>query len=203
MTLLIATTNIGKLREIRTLLSDVDVELKSLADVAPVPEPEETGNTYWENARLKALAYAEATGLTTLADDSGLEIAALDGAPGVRSARFLGDETPFPDRFAEIFRRLSENDLPRDARFIAALAMARGRDILYETEAAVDGLIAPAPDGTGGFGYDPIFFYPPFGHTTAALTDVEKAIVSHRGRSLRNFARWLKTQGESRRLRQA
>ncbi len=193
MQLLIATSNPGKLREMRALLSGV-AELVSLLDFPAVPEPEETGVTYWENARIKALAYAAATGLTTVADDSGLEILALDGTPGVYSARFLGADVPFPARFTEIFRRLDEGQLPRDARFVAAVAVARGREILYEGEAAVDGVIAAAPDGTGGFGYDPIFFYPPFGKTTAACEDTEKAIVSHRGRALRDFARWLRTR---------
>lgn len=192
MTLLVATSNPGKLREIRGVLSGVEVELKSLADVDPIAEPEETGLTYWENARIKAIAYSEATGLTSVADDSGIEIAALDGAPGVWSARFLGADRPFSDRFDEIFRRLDEGSRPRDARFVAALAVARGREILYETEASVDGLIARAPSGTNGFGYDPIFFYPPFNKTTAACEDADKAIISHRGRSVRNLARWLR-----------
>jgi len=191
MPLLIATSNPGKLREMRALLEGV-AEVISLLDVPAIPEPEETGATYWENARIKALAYAAATGLTTVADDSGLEIHALDGAPGVHSARFLGADVSFPTRFAETFRRLDEGGLPRDARFVAAIAVARGHEILYETEASVDGLIARAPDGSNGFGYDPIFFYPPFGKTTAACGDDEKAIVSHRGRALRNFARWLR-----------
>ncbi len=191
MVLLIATSNPGKLREMRTLLSGI-AELKSLIDFPGIPEPEETGATYWENARIKALAYSEATGLTTVADDSGVEIHALNGAPGVYSARFLGADIPFPTRFAEIFRRLDQGQLARDARFVAAVAVAQGREILYETEASVDGVIAPAPDGSNGFGYDPIFFYPPFGKTTAACEDDEKAIVSHRGRALRNLARWLR-----------
>jgi XTP/dITP diphosphohydrolase len=194
MTLLIATSNPGKLREMQLLLSGLDIELKSLADFPAIAEPEETGSTYWENARIKALAYAEATELTTVADDSGLEIAALDGAPGVHSARFLGADMPFPTRFEEIFRRLANGDQPREARFVAAVALVRGRQILFETEASVDGLIAPAPSGSNGFGYDPIFFYPPFGKTTAACSDDEKAIVSHRGRALRNLARWLRTR---------
>lgn len=194
--LLIATTNPGKLREIRALLGGVDVELASLADVAPMPAPEEIGATYWENARIKALAYAAATGLMTVAEDSGLEIAALDGIPGVHSARFLGADTPYPARFAEIFRRLDEGRRPRDARFVAALAVARGGELLFETEAGVDGLIAAAPDGRHGFGYDPIFYYPPLGKTTAACTDEEKSLVSHRGRVFRDFARWFKSSAQ-------
>jgi XTP/dITP diphosphohydrolase len=193
MTLLIATSNPGKLREMRALLNGIE-DLKSLLDFPAIPEPEETGASYWENARIKALAYAAATGLTTIADDSGLEIHALEGAPGVYSARFLGAEVPFSTRFAEIFRRLDEGRLPRDARFVAAVAVARGRDVLFETEASVDGVIATAPDGANGFGYDPIFLYPPFGKTTAACDDDEKAIISHRGRALRNVERWIRSR---------
>jgi XTP/dITP diphosphohydrolase len=192
-TLLLATTNPGKLREMRALLSGLDVELLSLADVPAVPEPAETGETYWENARIKALAYAGATGRITVAEDSGLEIAALGGEPGVRSARFMGADTPYPVRFEEIFRRLWRSGQQRaDGRFVTALAVARGTEILFETTASVDGVIAPAPAGAGGFGYDPIFLYPPFGRTLADCSDTEKGIVSHRGRAFRTFVHWLR-----------
>lgn len=194
MVLLLATTNPGKLREMRALLAGLDVELKSLADVDAVPEPEESGATYWENARIKALAYAAATGLTTVAEDSGLEVHALDGAPGVHSARFLGAGTSYAVRFDEIFRRLAEGGRLRDARFVTALAVASGREILFEADGCVEGVIAPAPDGANGFGYDPIFFYPPFNKTTAAMSDEEKHLVSHRGRAFRTFARWLRAR---------
>ena len=107
MTLLFATTNPNKLREVRPLLADLPIEVKTLSDVDPVPEPHETGATFWENARSKALAYAAATGYPVVAEDSGLEIEALDGQPGVQSARFLGPSVPYPLRFAEIYRRSS------------------------------------------------------------------------------------------------
>lgn len=190
MTLLIATTNPDKLREIRPLLTGLAIELVTLADVAPVPEPEEAGETFWENARIKALAYADATGLTTVAEDSGFEVDALGGEPGVRSARFIGPSATYPERFAEIFRRL--NGQGSAARFVTALAVAKGNTLLFETESAVDGRIADAPRGAHGFGYDPIFWYPPFGRTTAELTDPEKAIVSHRGRAFRDLHGWLR-----------
>ena len=106
MTLLIATTNPNKIREIRPLLADLPIDLITLADVAPVQEPEENGATFWENARIKALAYAAATGHIAVAEDSGLEIDALGGEPGIHSARFLGASTPYPVRFTEIFRRV-------------------------------------------------------------------------------------------------
>jgi XTP/dITP diphosphohydrolase len=193
MTLLFATTNPNKLREVRPLLADLPIQLKTLTDIRSIPEPDETGATFWENARLKALAYAAAAGLTVVAEDSGLEIAALDGAPGVRSARFLGTNTAYPVRFAEIFRRL--DGLPRaarQARFVTALAVASGHRVLIEAETWIDGEIADAPAGGYGFGYDPIFFYPPLGKTTAELTLEEKSAVSHRGRAFRDLARWLR-----------
>ena len=189
MQLLIATTNPNKLREIRPLLGGVPVELITLADVAPMPEPDENASTFWGNARIKALDYARGSGLFTAAEDSGLEIDALDGEPGVLSARFLGPHASYPERFAEIFRRLEGK--PRGARFVTALAVARGNDILFETETAVEGEIAMAPAGEHGFGYDPIFWYPPFARTTAQLPDADKAVISHRARSFRDLRRWL------------
>ena len=189
MQLLIATTNPNKVREIRPLLADLPYELIMLADVAPIPEPDESEPTFWGNARVKALAYARGSGLFTVAEDSGLEIDALNGEPGVLSARFLGSGASYPDRFAEIFRRLEGQ--PRGARFVTALAVARGNEILFETETAVDGEIANAPAGEHGFGYDPIFWYPPFGCTTAQLPDADKAVISHRARSFRDLRRWL------------
>ncbi|MEW6320640.1 MAG: RdgB/HAM1 family non-canonical purine NTP pyrophosphatase [Acidobacteriota bacterium] len=194
MRLLVATSNPNKVREIRPLLAGLAIELVTLADVPGIPEPEETGATFWENARIKAHAYAAATGLPAVAEDSGLEIAALGGEPGVRSARYLGAEVPYETRFAEIYRRLAaQPSAPRDARFVTALALARGREVLFETEAVIDGVIAPAPAGANGFGYDPIFFYPPFGQTTAEMTLEQKAAVSHRGRAFRTFAAWLRS----------
>ena len=190
--LLIATTNSDKLREIRPLLVDVPIELVTLADLPAVPEPDESATTFWENARIKALAYAQATGLTAVAEDSGLEIDAMHGEPGVYSARFMGSDTPYRDRFAEIFRRLG--DAPRTARFVTALAVARGREILFETETSVEGAIADRAAGQFGFGYDPIFWYPPLGSTTGQLEGRIKAAVSHRARAFRDLHRWLHKQ---------
>lgn len=195
MTLLVATTNPGKLREIRPLLAGLDVTLKTLADVPPVAEPDETGATFWENARIKALAYAAASGLPTVAEDSGLCIDALGGEPGVQSARFLGAAAPYPARFAEIFRRLdARRDLPRHARFVTALALVEHGEIRFETETAVSGVIAGAPSGEHGFGFDPIFLYPPLGKTTGELTIEEKAAVSHRARAFRDLAAFLRSR---------
>ena len=192
--ILIATTNPNKIREIRPLLSGLPFELITLADVAPIPEPEESEPTFWANARIKALAYGRGSGLFTVAEDSGLEIDALNGEPGVLSARFLGPNATYPERFAEIFRRLEGQ--PRSARFVTALAVARGNEILFETETAVAGEIAMAPAGEHGFGYDPIFWYPPLSRTTAQLPDAEKAAISHRARSFRDLRRWLLSRTE-------
>jgi XTP/dITP diphosphohydrolase len=189
---LLATTNPNKVREIRPLLADLPIALITLADLPAVPEPEESGATFWENARIKALAYAAATGEIAIAEDSGLAVDALGGAPGVHSARFLGAAASYPERFNEIFRRLGTQ--PRDARFVTALAVARGTEIRFETETAVDGCIADAPAGAHGFGYDPIFWYPPFRCTTAQLIDRDKAVVSHRARAFRDLHRWLTTK---------
>jgi XTP/dITP diphosphohydrolase len=193
MTLLIATTNPNKLREIRPLLQasheEGPYQLVTLADLAPIPEPEETGATFWENARLKALAYAAASGLVTVAEDSGFEVDALGGEPGVWSARFLGPSASYEERFAEIYRRL--NGRASTARFVTALAVAKDGELLFETETTIEGFVAAAPRGQHGFGYDPIFLYPPAGTTTAEMADLDKAAVSHRGRAIRDLARYL------------
>ena len=192
MRLLVATTNPGKLREIQPLLAGAGVEVATLADVAPIAEPDEHGATFWENARLKALGYAAGSGLMTVAEDSGLEIDALDREPGVQSARFLGARATYPERFTEIYRRLADRpDQPRTARFVTALAVANGRKLVFETEASIEGEIPDAPAGAHGFGYDPVFRYPPLGRTTAEMTPDQKAAVSHRARAFRDLARYL------------
>ncbi len=197
--LLIATTNPDKLREIRLLLTDPSIELITLAHLPPIPEPDEIGKTFWENARIKALAYAAASDLPTVAEDSGLEIDALDGEPGVYSARFLRPDASYAERFAEIYRRLAPTrPADRKARFVTALAMARGRELLFETETRVEGRIAPAPAGVHGFGYDPIFYYAPLGKTTAELTDQEKAAISHRARAFRDLKHELRRSSSHR-----
>ena len=195
MKLLVATTNPGKLREITPLLSGLPIELMTLADLPPMPEPEEHAATFWENARIKALGYARTSGLPTVAEDSGLEIDALGGEPGVHSARFLRASTPYPVRFEEIFQRLRSK--PRDARFVTALALARGDELQFETETVIDGTIANAPSGAHGFGYDPIFFYPPLGATTGELPLDAKAAVSHRARAFRDLAAFLIRRGRA------
>jgi XTP/dITP diphosphohydrolase len=202
MRLLVATSNSNKLKEIAPIVAGLPIELLTLADFPAVPEPSESADTFWENARLKAFGYAAAidaharerdTPLTVVAEDSGLEIAALGGAPGVQSARFLGSDTPYATRFEELYRRLAPFPAAaRGARFVTALAAVRGGQVLFETETAIDGVVAPVPAGAHGFGYDPIFYYAPLQKTTAQLTLEEKCIVSHRARAFRDFARWLR-----------
>ncbi len=190
-TLLIATTNRDKVREIDALLAGVPIRLITLRDVAPIPPPEETGTTFDENARQKALAYAAASGMTTVAEDSGLEIDALDGAPGVQSARFGGEHSTYPEKFALLYRALRERGaVTSTARFVCALAVADGQRVVFEARGTVEGTIAPEPRGGGGFGYDPIFFYPPFGCTLAEAGD-RKSSVSHRGSAFRHLRSWL------------
>ena len=193
MRLLVATTNTGKLREIRSLLEGVPVELITLRDLDPIEEPEETGATFEDNARLKALYYADRSGLTTVAEDSGLVIDGLDGEPGVRSARFLGPDASYPERFAEIGRRLDGPPVKnRAARFVCALAVAEDGHVVYEARGTVEGEIAREPRGVHGFGYDPIFYYPPYGTTLADVAEDAKLAVAHRGQAFRALAGWLR-----------
>jgi XTP/dITP diphosphohydrolase len=192
MRLLLATTNANKVREIRPILAHLPLEIIMLQELPPIPKPDETGATFWENARQKALAYAAASGLTVVAEDSGLVIPALGGEPGVQSARFLGPDVHYDVRFGEIYRRLgARGDGARSASFVTAICLARGGEILYETETAIDGEIASGPAGAHGFGYDPIFFYPPLQKTTGELTITEKTAISHRARAFRDLARYL------------
>ncbi|HLG58857.1 MAG TPA: RdgB/HAM1 family non-canonical purine NTP pyrophosphatase [Vicinamibacterales bacterium] len=193
--LLVATTNPGKLREIRSLLADAPVELSTLADLEPIEEPEETGLTFQDNARLKARYYASRSGMMTVAEDSGLSIDGLQGEPGVLSARFLQPDASYPERFAEIFHRLAADPgQNRAARFVCTVAVVRDDRILFETAGTVEGEIADAPRGDHGFGYDPIFYYPPYGQTLAEVAEDAKLAVAHRGKAFRALAAWLREQ---------
>jgi XTP/dITP diphosphohydrolase len=181
--LVVATTNPGKLREIGALLAGLPIELRTLTDYPLIGAPEETGATFAENARQKALYYATATGEMTVAEDSGLEIDALGGAPGVHSARFGGDASTYPEKFRLIYKRLADAGVATStARFVCALAVARDGEIVFEARGTIEGRIAPEPRGDGGFGYDPIFFFPPFG-CTLAEAGAKKNAVSHRAQS--------------------
>jgi XTP/dITP diphosphohydrolase len=188
--LLIATTNSGKLREIAGILEGVPATLLALNDRPPLDEPEETGTTFEENARLKARYYSNATGLASVADDSGIEIDALDKAPGVHSARWYG--TDYPTKFRKIQELFRERGVTGStARFVCSVAVANGDTILFEARGTVEGEIVAEPRGTNGFGYDPVFFYPPFGCTLAELDRERKAEVSHRGKAFRQLREYL------------
>ncbi len=164
--------------------------LVTLTSFPGIVEPEETGTTFLENARLKALYYEAATGLPSVADDSGLEIEALDNAPGVHSARWHG--TDYGVKFRVIHQLLSERGLETSpARFVAAVAFAANGRIAFEGRGVVEGEIAREPAGRQGFGYDPIFYYPPYGCTLAQVDGDVKARVSHRGAAFRAFRDYL------------
>ncbi len=189
-TLLVATTNPGKLKEIAEILEPAAIRLLTLKDCAAVPEPEETGVTFGENARMKATYYAAATGMVSVADDSGLEIDVLDKAPGVHSARWHGSD--YPAKFRRIQELFRERGVTGStARFVCQIAVARGHELLFEAQGIVEGEITSEPRGTNGFGYDPIFFYPPFGCTLAELDSARKSAVSHRGQAFSALRAWL------------
>ena len=193
--LVVATTNHGKLREIEQLLGGISFSLVNLAGWPDVTPPDETGRTFADNARLKALYYARYTGELTVAEDSGLEIDALGGAPGVESARLGGAGSSYPEKFALIYDALrAKKAAGSTARFVCALALASGDDVLFEARGIVEGIIAPEPKGSGGFGYDPIFFYPPFGCTLAEASPEQKSTVSHRGQAFRKLRTYLRAQ---------
>jgi XTP/dITP diphosphohydrolase len=192
--LLVATTNPGKIAEIRKALVGVPLTLLTLADLPQIPEPEESGLTFRDNARIKAHAYQLASGLAAVAEDSGLAIDALNGRPGVESARYPG--ATYAEKFTNLYRELAGAPRPWAARFVCSLvfldpARTLGRDREFLTEAAVEGEIAPVPRGDNGFGYDPIFFYPPFGTTLGNVTQERKMNVSHRGQAFRALREYL------------
>jgi XTP/dITP diphosphohydrolase len=204
--LLIATTNRDKVREIRALLAGIAYDIVSLDEWPAIEAPEETGRTFEDNARAKAVFYAAATGELTVAEDSGLEIDALGGAPGVESARYGGVETSYPQKFALLYNELRrKHRLDSSARFVCALALATAADgVIFETRGVIEGRIAAAPRGNGGFGYDPIFVYPPYGCTLAEATPEQKSAVSHRGQAFRTLRRFLDDQNRlSRRQRRS
>ncbi len=193
--LLLATGNRHKLIEMRALLGDIPFELVSPHDIGLNLTVEEPFHTYLENATQKARAYAAASGLLSLADDSGLEIDAMNGEPGVFSKQFGGEDMPYPERFALIEKRLA--GVPqeqRTARYrcILVLAAPPPDDRLTHVEGVVEGLITAQPRGENGFGYDPIFLLPERGVTMAELTPAEKDAVSHRGRAARKMAEVLR-----------
>lgn len=191
--LLIATSNQGKVREIEELFSGTAVRFRSLLDFPSVIEVPETGSTFEENAVLKARGYASQTGLWALADDSGLEIAALNDAPGVLSARYGGDEKSFEQKMSMLLGEMKlAYDKRRDARFVCSMALANStHDILATSTGICNGVIAKVPRGTNGFGYDPMFIPAGFGKTFGELSDDIKREISHRARASVKIMRYL------------
>jgi XTP/dITP diphosphohydrolase len=202
--ILVATTNPGKAAELEAML-DLDVGWLTLADFPDIPEVKEDGATFIENARKKAIGYATATGLWTIADDSGLVIDALDGAPGIESARFSGekdkDRTLIDHKnIAKVLKLLKGVPTEkRTARFVCSLCLASPDEILIETQGKLEGLITDKEIGNNGFGYDPVFFVPHLKKTVAQLTREEKNAISHRGSAIRKLkpllAKLLKSSG--------
>ena len=192
--LLVATRNPGKLREFRQLLCDIPFEVISLQDVGIKEEIPETGHSFAENARLKAQAYGKLSGLITLADDSGLEVDGLDGAPGVESARYGGPGLSDEDRVRLLLENLKH--VPwgdRSGRFKCAIAVIGLSEDMEIVTGEVEGIIQYEPKGDNGFGYDPVFYIPRLGKTSAELPMDEKNSLSHRGKAARKAAAVLKS----------
>ena len=183
-----------------------ELEIKTLADYESAPEPEETGTTYAQNAAIKSESAARFTGEWSLADDAGLEVDALDGAPGLHSKRFEGEDTPFPQKMAKILELLKDTpDGERGARFVCCIALSRPPNLSASSsetqlsalstqlfQATCEGRIALTPSGSGGFGYDPIFYLPQLGCTMADLTPEQKHAISHRGKVLAMLTHYLR-----------
>jgi XTP/dITP diphosphohydrolase len=189
--LLLATSNQGKLREVREILSDLPFDLIMLSECESIQQVAETGATFIENASLKATGYANQTRLLTLADDSGLEIEALNGAPGVLSARYLGEDVPYPVRNRSLMTELKNHE-NRAARFVCSIAIAGSNGNLLNISTGIcEGRIATESRGTGGFGYDPIFLPKGFERTFGELPAEVKNQISHRARALADAREFL------------
>ncbi len=196
--LLIATHNKGKVREYKKLLSDLPLEITYLDELGVEEEIEETGSTFEENARIKALGYARLTGMLTWADDSGLEVDALGGRPGVHSARYAGQGASDEDRYRKLLAEMEDvPDEDRTARFRSVVAIATPEGKVWTTSGKCEGVIAREPKGHFGFGYDPIFHLPELGKRMAELTPEQKNQISHRGEASRKAKKLLKELLES------
>ena len=191
-TIVIATRNNGKLREYQSLLLPLKTEILNLKDVSIGEEVEESGQSFAENAREKAIAYSRLTDFPVLADDSGLEVEALGGKPGIHSARYAGPAATDTDRIRKLLDELSRTSGKRNARFVCAIALAQKGNVLHESEGECRGIIISEPRGSNGFGYDPIFLFPDLGKTFAELTDAEKNNYSHRARAVAALLKMLR-----------
>lgn len=185
-TIIFATGNEGKMHEIRQILGDMDVKILSMKEAGITADIIEDGTTFEENAIIKAKAIAAMTNHIVLADDSGLEIDYLNKEPGIYSARYMGENTSYDIKNANLIERLEGvEDKKRTARFVCAIAAALPNGELLTAQGVVEGRIAYEPKGENGFGFDPIFYLPEYGCTTAQLSEEEKNSISHRGRALR------------------
>ena len=191
-TLVVATRNSGKLREFRTLLASLHSRILSPADIGIEAEFRETGNSFEENARLKAIECSRRTSFPVLADDSGLEVEALGRRPGVHSARYAGAEASDADRIRKLLHEVEKQGGGRKARFVCALALACEGELLCESLGICRGILAASPRGANGFGYDPIFLLPELGRTFAELSESEKNLHSHRARAVSSLLAKLK-----------
>lgn len=196
-TIVVASRNPGKLREIEACLKGLPIELVPVRDAAPDLRLVEEGETFADNARHKARVTAAATGRYALADDSGLEVEALDGLPGVRSSRFAGPEATDEERIGKLLALMKHTPSHRrQARFVCVVALAAPQGDVGTWEGTCEGQIAAEPRGTGGFGYDPVFLLPHLGQTMAELPPDQKNALSHRGRALRRLRRALQDLAE-------
>ncbi|MBQ8002521.1 MAG: XTP/dITP diphosphatase [Clostridia bacterium] len=188
-----ATKNKNKIKEFKEILPDFDIVTQEEAGIDI--DVEETGTTFIENARLKAMAIFEKTGIPALADDSGLEVYALGGAPGIYSARYGGEGLDDKGRTALLLENMKDvDDELRGAQFVCSIVFVT-KEKVYEAQGVCEGVIAHEPKGENGFGYDPVFYVPHMGKTTAEMSSGEKNSISHRGKALRNLAEMLKARG--------
>lgn len=194
MRIILATNNEHKKEEFITYFNKYDVEILTLKDVGIEVDPEENGLTFYDNSLIKAKAVAEFTSDIVLSDDSGLSIDSLDGFPGVMSARFMNDKS-YAEKFVAINKML-ENKQNRNASFYCVLCMVNYQDKPLYFEGKCDGYILEKPTMVGGFGYDPIFFYPPFNKSFAELSKDEKNLISHRGLAIKKLIEFLSREGK-------
>jgi len=191
--IIFATGNEGKMREVRLILADLGLEILSMKEAGVSCDVEENGSSFAENAELKARAVWEQTGQIVMADDSGLAVDYLNGEPGIYSARYLGENTSYEVKNQEIIDRLAgAKEGERTARFISAIAAVLPDGTVLHSEGTVEGQIAYEPAGTGGFGYDPIFYLPEYGMTSAQIPIEKKNEISHRGKALEAMKQKLK-----------
>ncbi len=188
--IMIATSNAHKVEEFREMLEPLGIQVRSLLDLEEKVEIEETGTTFAENAMIKALSVHERLGIPVISDDSGLEVDAMDKAPGVYSARFLGYDTPYEEKNQYIMDQVKGKT--RTARYVCTIAYVEEDGAGHVFTGVVEGEIADHARGEKGFGYDPIFYYPPYGATLAEVSEEKKNAISHRGRALAQLIAYMK-----------